>query len=76
MFDTVGFVCGDALSLAFDSDVFDVVFCRDLLHHVDFARKKALEEALRVCKSGGRMIVLESNGRKLLSRGCAAHASS
>jgi len=59
------FVCGDALALPFASGAFDVVLCRDLLHHVQ-DRASALRELRRVCRPGGRVLVIEPNGRNPL----------
>jgi ubiquinone/menaquinone biosynthesis C-methylase UbiE len=59
------FVCGDALSLPFASGSFDVVLCRDLLHHVQ-DRLSAVRELRRVCRPGGEVWVIEPNGRNPL----------
>ena len=61
-------VAGDALHLPFADGSFDLVLCRDLLHHVDANRDQAVSEALRVLRPGGRLVVFESSGRKLLNR--------
>lgn len=61
-------VCADATALPFGDEVFDVVYLRDLLHHVDFAREAVLDEAWRVLKPGGRIVIFESHGRRMLSR--------
>jgi len=61
-------VCGNALHLPFAQQKFDLVFCRDLLHHVNWARDQLLAEAFRVLKPDGVVVVLESDGRKLLNR--------
>jgi len=61
-------VCGDALSLPFETGTFDAVVYRDVLHHVNWAREQVLSEGLRVARHGGVVIVLESNGRTLLNR--------
>ena len=61
-------VCGDALRLPFRSESFDVVFCRDLLHHVHWAREEMLAEAMRLVRPGGSVLVFESDGRTLLNR--------
>lgn len=57
----VHFSCQDATKLEFAADSFDVVFCRDLLHHVD-NRAQVVKEMFRVCKPGGRVVLIESNG--------------
>lgn len=61
-------VCGNALQLPFREQKFDLVFCRDLLHHVNWARDQLLAEAFRVLKPNGVVVVIESDGRKLLNR--------
>lgn len=58
------FVCTDALNLPFQSNSFDLVFCRDVFHHVS-DRNAMLEEMLRVCKRNGRIIIIEANGKNL-----------
>jgi SAM-dependent methyltransferase len=63
-----GAVCADALQLPFVSEAFDFVFCRDLLHHVDWDRKGVVAEAMRVLKRGGCLVIVESDGRTLLNR--------
>jgi len=55
------FSCQDATVLKFANNSFDVVFCRDLLHHLR-QRKEAIKEMLRVCKPGGNVVLIESNG--------------
>ncbi len=56
------FVCGDATRLPFRDEYFDVVLCRDVLHHV--ADKGAVvREIFRVCRSEGRIVVIEPNGK-------------
>ncbi|MGH7254623.1 MAG: class I SAM-dependent methyltransferase [Nitrospirales bacterium] len=56
------FVCGDATRLPFRDGAFDVVLCRDVLHHV--ADKPAVaHELFRVCRAGGTIVVIEPNGR-------------
>jgi SAM-dependent methyltransferase len=57
----------DALALPFPEASFDFVFCRDLLHHVDFDRPGVLREMKRVLKAGGVMAVYEGRGLAPLS---------
>lgn len=64
----VAAVCGDALRLPFAAGRFDAVIYRDVLHHVNWARREVLEEGLRIARAGGVVIVIESNGRTPLNR--------
>lgn len=52
---------GDGLSLPFANESFDVVFSRDVLHHLvsDRERKRFHEEMIRVTKSGGSVVSIE-----------------
>jgi SAM-dependent methyltransferase len=52
-------VVGDIESLDFSANSFDAVVGSSVLHHVDFT--KALTEAYRVLKSGGRVAFAEPN---------------
>jgi len=45
-------------------DSFDVVCMKDCLHHI-VNREKALNEAVRVLKPGGKMVILEFNPASL-----------
>lgn len=60
-FPGMGFVCGDAGSLPFRSETFDVILLRDVLHHL-CVMKDAVREIHRVCRRGGRVIFIEANG--------------
>jgi len=55
------FYCQDATNLQFPDDSFDIVFCRDLIHHLR-NRSKLISEMYRVCKPGGSVFLIESNG--------------
>ncbi len=55
------FVCADALTLPFQNNSFDVVFCKDILHHVS-DRDRVFDEMLRVCKPKGKIVIIEANG--------------
>ena len=59
------FVCGDALRLPFGGASFDLVLCRDVLHHLA-DREGALRELRRVAKLGATVWVVEPNGRNPL----------
>lgn len=60
------FFCESATQLHFRDEQFDVVFCRDLLHHVS-QRGKVIQEMFRVCKKSGRVVLIESNGMNPLT---------
>ena len=49
----VVFVKGDALSLPFPDNSFDIVTCRRAMHHIK-DKKKFIEEVWRVLKKGGK----------------------
>jgi len=59
------FVSGDALALPFRDSVFDLVLCRDVLHHIE-DRELALREIRRVSKPGATVWIVEPNGRNPL----------
>jgi SAM-dependent methyltransferase len=54
--------CADAAWLPFPDQAFDAVLIRDLLHHVP-DRAAALREAARVLRLGGRLTLIEPNGK-------------
>jgi ubiquinone/menaquinone biosynthesis C-methylase UbiE len=54
------FMFGDGTDIKFKDGSFDVVFCRDVIHHV-WEHEKLMKEMYRVCKSGGSVILVESN---------------
>jgi len=61
------FAAADATRLPFRDASFASVFVRDLLHHVP-EPARAVAEAVRVLAPGGRLCVLEPNGRNPLIR--------
>jgi ubiquinone/menaquinone biosynthesis C-methylase UbiE len=65
------FAQADAARLPFADGVFDTVFARDLLHHVDDARR-VVAEMVRVCRPGGTVLILDDNGRNGILRLFAA----
>jgi SAM-dependent methyltransferase len=65
-------VVGDAVQLPFRDQQFDIVFCRDLLHHVNWDRDGVVSEGFRVLKRTGVFVVLEGNGGAILNRCYAA----
>lgn len=58
---------GDALALPFADASFSTVLIRDVLHHLVEPRG-ALEEAVRVLRPGGRLVLIEPNARNPLIR--------
>lgn len=56
------FICADASDLPFKNNCFELVFCKDVLHHVR-NKNRMVEEMIRVCSPSGKIIVIESNGR-------------
>lgn len=56
----VKFSVDDATKLPFADNFFDLVFCRDVLHHID-NKKKVIFQMLRVLKPNGRMFIIEHN---------------
>jgi len=56
------FVCADAGCLPFPDETFDLILCRDVLHHVP-DKSGVVNEMVRVCRTPGRMVIIEPNGR-------------
>ena len=54
----VSFCEGDAMNLPYEDNYFDVVVTRYSFHHF-LAPEKVLQEMIRVCKSGGRVVVAD-----------------
>jgi ubiquinone/menaquinone biosynthesis C-methylase UbiE len=50
----------DTCALPFADDYFDFVLGNAILHHIE-DQKKAVEESVRVCKSGGYVVYIEPN---------------
>lgn len=61
----VAFAAADAAALPFREGVFGSVVVRDLLHHVP-RPERVVAEAVRVLTRGGRLRILEPNGRNPL----------
>lgn len=55
------FVCGKAEQIPFQGGKFDVVFTKDLLHHLT-DKKEVISEMARVCKKNGTLAIIEMNG--------------
>jgi SAM-dependent methyltransferase len=69
--------CADATALPLADAAFDAVLIRDLLHHVLPAlRGRVLTEARRVLRPGGRLFLIEPNGRSplVLLQACTVRA--
>ncbi|MBZ5536986.1 MAG: class I SAM-dependent methyltransferase [Acidobacteriia bacterium] len=62
-----GFACSRADQLPFPGECFDIVLCRDVLHHLP-EREATLKEISRVCRPGGKIIIIEPNGRNFIVR--------
>lgn len=60
----VQFVCGDAQSMEFPSDRFDLVYCRMLLQYLK-EKERAVCEMARVCKPGGTVLLQDLDGQLL-----------
>lgn len=58
----VNFICADVLNLPFCDNYFDLVFCKDVLHHI-VDKDKMIKEMIRVCKPKKRIVIIEANGR-------------
>ena len=60
----VKFVCGDAQSMEFRSNSFDLVYCRMLLQYLK-EKERAVSEMARVCKPGGTVLLQDLDGQLL-----------
>jgi SAM-dependent methyltransferase len=58
------FVCGDAHSLQFPAQSFDLVYCRMLLQYLQ-KKERAVAEMVRVCKPGGTVLLQDLDGQLL-----------
>lgn len=69
------FVCADGFMLPLRDNSFDVVFCRDLLHHI-VESQRLVDEMVRVCKPRGSVICIEAVGRNpvIFCLACAVRA--
>lgn len=61
------FTQADAARLPFRDAAFDRVFSRDLLHHVDDSAA-VVAEMVRVCRPGGKVCILDDNGKNAILR--------
>jgi SAM-dependent methyltransferase len=55
---------GDAQALPFESDSFDFVFCRFLMEYLP-DKQRALQEMVRVCREGGKILLQDLDGQLL-----------
>ena len=55
---------GDAQALPFESDSFDFVFCRFLMEYLP-DKCQALDEMVRVCRRGGKILLQDLDGQLL-----------
>src|SRR5438034_4554040 len=60
----VEFVCGDAQSMEFPSDRFDLEYCRMLLQYLK-EKQQTVSEMARVCKPGGTVLLQDLDGQLL-----------
>lgn len=57
----LSFLLSDAEYLPFQDNQFDIVLCKDLLHHVP-TPETTLREMKRVARVGGNIVAIEANG--------------
>src|ERR1700674_1332440 len=55
---------GDAQALPFESGSFDLVFCRFLMEYLP-DKQRALQEMVRVCRGGGKIMLQDLDGQLL-----------
>ena len=55
---------GDAVALPFESGSFDFVFCRFLMEYLP-DKQGAVREMLRICRSGGKILLQDLDGQLL-----------
>jgi SAM-dependent methyltransferase len=61
-YSRVGYIRGDALRLPLRDETFDAVFALDLIEHVS-DEKMAIDEAIRVLRPGGRIVLTTPSDR-------------
>lgn len=62
-FPTDEFILGDATNVTLPDESFDLVFCRDVIHHIELSKQlNFLHEMTRLVRIGGPLVVIESNG--------------
>ncbi len=67
--DQIDFQLQDARELKFDSHTFDAVLSASVFHHI-IHPERVLDQMLRVCRAGGRIIIADLNdaGKELVAR--------
>lgn len=60
-------VLGNALTTNFESSSFDAVVISDVLHHIK-DQKRLIEEAYRILKSDGRLIIMDFEKRHIKTK--------
>src|SRR6266849_9106 len=55
---------GDAQSLPFESDSFDLIFCRFLMEYLP-DKQQAVREMARICRAGGKILLQDLDGQLL-----------
>ncbi len=63
----VHYVKGNILNLPFEKNSFDLVIAKAILHHVPTKLDEALDEILRVTKSGGFLLIEEPSSKNLFA---------
>lgn len=61
------YCCADCEQLPFKGEVFDKIFCFDILHHLP-SYEKGIDELYRVLKVGGKALIYEPNSLSLVRR--------
>jgi ubiquinone/menaquinone biosynthesis C-methylase UbiE len=62
-FPDAEFMIGDATNVQLPDQSFDLVFCRDVIHHIHPSEQfRLIQEMTRLTKVGGKIVVIESNG--------------
>lgn len=64
------FFAANAYSLPFEDCQFDLVLAKNLFHHLT-CKTRVLREMTRVCASGGKVVIVEPNGKNLVVIGFA-----
>jgi len=63
----IPFKIGSVYILPYEANSFDYLFLHDVLHHIDEPRQRrmkhvsALEELRRICRKGGKIVIVEGN---------------